>query len=92
MDEICGCIVYYMPRIRGDMNICSRNEFKCIERVQMIIYGSNSNFSCQCLPPCFEVGYAISSTVSRLGYEGFLLRDLRQWNATQEQIRYYTDE
>lgn len=85
---MCGCVVYYMPRIRADINICNRLDFKCIERVQTIIdLGQNSTFSCRCLPACFEVSYASSLAVSRLGYEGFLLRDLRLRNATQDNIR-----
>lgn len=78
-----------MPRIPPDVNICGRNELKCIEMVRLAVeLGQNSTFQCQCLPGCFEIGYSGSLAVSRIGYEGFLLRDLHVHNATQEQIRF----
>lgn len=78
-----------MPRITPDVNICGRNELKCIEMVRLAVeLGQNSTFQCQCLPGCFEIGYSGALAVSRIGFEGFLLRDLHVPNATQEQIRF----
>lgn len=78
MDENCGCAIYYMPRIRPDINICGRNNQKCVAMVRAAIeLGQNKSFVCTCLPACFEVSYANALAISRVGNEKFILRELR---------------
>lgn len=78
MAENCGCAVYYMPRIRADINICGRKDIKCVTMVKAAVeLGQNKSFECNCLPACFEVSYANTLAISRVGNEKFILRDLR---------------
>lgn len=89
MDENCGCVVYYMPRIRPDINICSRKDHKCFNMVRTAVeLGLNQSFVCKCLPACFEVGYGNTLAISRVGNDQFILREMEGLlNGTSEQIR-----
>lgn len=54
----CQCILYYLPNIREDINICGGFERQCVQNVQSMIESkTNSSFMCHCLPSCYAIGY-----------------------------------
>lgn len=73
--EVCGCVLYYMPRVDENTTICNRDDWTCYERIQLAIEtASNDTFRCNCLPGCFEINYYADVSNARLGTEGYLLK------------------
>lgn len=73
--EVCGCVLYYMPRVDENTTICNRDDWTCYERIQLAIEtATNDTFQCNCLPGCFEISYYADVSSARLGTEGFLLK------------------
>ncbi|KAJ6633806.1 Pickpocket protein 28, partial [Pseudolycoriella hygida] len=76
IDEICGCVQFFMPRLNEDTNICNQNDFKCYDELSVAIeLGVNKSFACACLPGCFEINYKPSVFISELGNGSFMMRD-----------------
>lgn len=76
IEETCGCVQFYMPRLNGDTNICNQRDFKCFDELSISIeLGINQSFTCSCLPGCFEINYKPSVYMSELGNGSYLMRD-----------------
>lgn len=57
-DQNCGCIMYYLPRIREDISICGGTDQYCVRNVMRLIESkTNSSFVCNCLPSCYAINY-----------------------------------
>lgn len=57
-DQNCGCIMYYLPIIREDVNICGGADQLCVQNVMhMIESKTNDSFMCNCLPSCYAINY-----------------------------------
>lgn len=57
--ELCGCIIYYLPKISEGIRICSRSDFNCYNRVKTAIErGESDTYQCVCLPACYELNFA----------------------------------
>lgn len=73
--EVCGCVLYYMPRVNDDTSICNRDDWECYEKIKLAIeLATNDTFQCNCLPACFEMGYTADVTAAQLGTDGFFVR------------------
>lgn len=49
----CNCIMYYMPKIYNDVNICGRTDDECISHMRSIQkLKVNQSVDCDCLPSC----------------------------------------
>lgn len=73
--EMCGCVLYYMPRIDENTNICSRDDYTCYNQIKLAIeLAVNETFKCNCLPGCFEINYSADISTARLGTEGFAVQ------------------
>lgn len=57
-ESACGCVRYYMPRLRNDTKICTRQSANCYENIRMDIEKTAVALSCTCLPACFEINYS----------------------------------
>lgn len=73
METECGCTLYYMPRTFNDGSvICNRKKASCYEKVLFNIAHSDTNYSCNCLPACFEINYDRELSSSKLGTGAFI--------------------
>lgn len=73
--EQCGCVLYYMPRVDENTNICNQDDWQCFEAIKLAVeMSSNDTFQCDCLPGCFEINYGADISTARLGTEGFDVR------------------
>lgn len=71
----CGCVLYYMPRINGNTNICNQDDYSCYDGIKFAIEStSNNSFQCNCLPGCFEIGYTADISTARLTDGGYSVR------------------
>lgn len=76
VEEKCGCVQFYMPRVKDDTDICSQKDFRCSEKFSIISeLGTNDSYSCNCLPGCFEISYKPSVYISELGNGSYLMAD-----------------
>ncbi|XP_037040267.1 pickpocket protein 28 [Bradysia coprophila] len=76
VEEKCGCVQFYMPRMKEDTDICSQKDYKCSEKFSIISeLGINQTYSCNCLPGCFEISYKPSVYISELGNGSYLTAD-----------------
>lgn len=76
IEESCGCVLYYMPRISEDSNICSRKDMACVNNVMLLVeLNQNQSFQCSCMPGCFEINYNLNAYTSIIGSGGFFVRD-----------------
>lgn len=70
VSSVCGCVLYYMPRVDENTTICSRDDIECSKELKRTIQmGLNQTFRCDCLPGCFEISYRSEVTTTRLGNE-----------------------
>lgn len=76
IEEICGCVQFFMPRLNDTTNICNQKDFKCYEDLSIAIeLGLNQTFTCTCLPGCFEISYRPSIYISELGTGDYIMQD-----------------
>lgn len=74
----CNCVLYYMPRLYQNINICGPSEFECVKRVNNEIHlKRNSSFECgHCLSGCFALNYNPAfSTAKIFERDSFLLNN-----------------
>lgn len=58
IEEKCGCVVYYMPRLSRHARICGRSDVACYHGViSGIERGERESETCFCLSACFELGF-----------------------------------
>lgn len=74
--EQCGCIMYFMPRIKSDVNICGPKDWKCYEiNKNFIDLSLNSSFMCSCMPGCFGINYDTEISMARMLENGEGIRE-----------------
>lgn len=65
--SICECILYHMPRLFDDINICGRANADCIAHVtREIQLKTNNSFICDCLPGCYAISYEAEISMAPL--------------------------
>lgn len=75
LESVCGCVLYYMPRVNEETTICNRDDWTCYDTIKLAIeLNTNDTYKCSCLPSCFELSYTSSMSNSRLGVGDFTLR------------------
>lgn len=63
-NEICGCVLFWMPRLNST-TICSYySEYRCVEHVENSLH--NSNLTTKCLPDCESISYDAEISMSRI--------------------------
>lgn len=76
VSEYCNCIMYYMPRIAPDLNICGPIDWECFEDVkENIDLGMNHSFTCSCMPACYGITYDTELTMSKLLDNSYSIRE-----------------
>lgn len=76
IEENCGCVQFYMPRLSENTKICNQKDFKCYDKLSTAIKRTfNQTFACACLPGCFEISYKPSVYISELGNGTYLMQD-----------------
>lgn len=72
----CNCIMYYMPRIAPDLNICGPIDWSCYERVKEAMeLNLNDSFACSCMPACYAMGYDTEISISKLLSKSYGIRE-----------------
>lgn len=70
LTNVCGCVLYYMPRVDENTIICSREDIDCSKELKLVIQlGQNATYKCDCLPGCFEISYRADVTTAMLSNE-----------------------
>ncbi|XP_055610822.1 pickpocket protein 28-like [Uranotaenia lowii] len=76
IQENCGCVLYYMPKLTEDVKICSQADAHCYEEIRTsIAFTSNTSLMCTCLPGCFEISYAMDISTADLCVGKFQVRE-----------------
>lgn len=76
IEDRCGCVQFFMPRLNENTNVCNQKDFKCYDELSIAIKRSlNETLTCACLPGCFEISYKPSVYLSELGNGSYLMRD-----------------
>ncbi|XP_055644078.1 pickpocket protein 28 [Toxorhynchites rutilus septentrionalis] len=76
IQENCGCVLYYMPKLREDTKICSKADAGCYEEIKSsIALTANTSLMCSCLPGCFEISYSMYLTTAELCIGKFKIRE-----------------
>lgn len=74
--EICGCILYYLPKIDPNTTICSPAKSKCTQDVQRKMESADENITCEnCAPACYELSYDTVITSTELVNGNFTTRE-----------------
>lgn len=59
IEEECGCVLFYMPRLTRQTKICTRLLSSCYNPLRISLEnGINSKYQCTCYPPCDEINYS----------------------------------
>lgn len=91
--HICGCVLYYMPRINENTRICSQADELCYESAKLTIeVGANKTLRCHCQPGCFEISYTSEISAARLGTEGFSVRQKLISNTRADYVVYVSEK
>lgn len=76
IQEACGCVLYYMPKISNETSICNRDDYECYkDMIRAIELTQNDTYSCKCLPGCFELSYNSEVSIARLGTDNFYTKN-----------------
>lgn len=76
IEEVCGCVIYYMPRINVNTKICNRAESKCYNPIRISIErGDNTQYRCKCMPGCDELNYFGEQSSAPLETTNFFQKD-----------------
>lgn len=63
IENECGCVLYYMPRLNHNSKICNRGNYRCYNPLRISLErGDNAKYNCHCYPACDEISY--SGTIS----------------------------
>lgn len=71
--KTCGCVLFYMPRLHEDTEICGHDRMPCAQTMKLAIERvDNHTFTCDCLPGCIEINYKADVSTAKLG-QNFLM-------------------
>lgn len=88
IEQVCGCVQYFMPQTHADTTICSHKDSECYEEVSLAIdLALNATFACSCLPGCFEIYYKPSMYTSTLGTGKFTMRNKFLNNVEEQELK-----
>ncbi|XP_030380834.1 pickpocket protein 28 [Scaptodrosophila lebanonensis] len=62
----CGCISFYMPRVRGNDPICSIRKSPCVESVRLHTVAAVESCLDDCLPSCFDLTYNMMTSYAKI--------------------------
>ncbi|XP_031626188.1 pickpocket protein 28-like [Contarinia nasturtii] len=87
VEQVCGCVQYFMPMITQNTKVCNRAESKCYNSVRLSLErGDNAKYTCACLPGCDELSFTGEISSATLTKTNFQLENHLQ-NFTDEVIR-----
>ncbi|XP_065076029.1 pickpocket protein 28 [Ochlerotatus camptorhynchus] len=76
IQENCGCVLYYMPKLKEDTKICSKGDAACYEKIRSsIALTANTTLICSCLPGCSEIAYTMDLSTADLCVGRFKVRE-----------------
>ncbi|XP_058817822.1 pickpocket protein 28 [Topomyia yanbarensis] len=76
IQENCGCVLYYMPKLQEDTKICGKADAGCYEEIRSsIAFTANTSLMCSCLPGCFEISYSSDLSTAQLCVGKFKVRE-----------------
>lgn len=56
--ENCNCIMFYMPRIANNLNVCGHADNECVAKLRIDRFQKrNKSLDCDCLPGCDSIEY-----------------------------------
>lgn len=59
MEQECGCVMYYMPRLNQNGKICTRANFDCYNPLRISLErGENAKYQCSCYPACDSLSFS----------------------------------
>lgn len=59
IEEECGCVIFYMPRLHQHSRICTRASSDCYNPLRISLEnGKHPKYKCLCYPPCDEIKYS----------------------------------
>lgn len=59
MEQECGCVMYYMPRLNQNSKICTRANYECYNPLRISLERrENSKYDCSCYPSCNSISYS----------------------------------
>lgn len=88
MESVCGCVIYYMPRLQQNTRTCSHADSKCYNPLRISIERSeNSDYECSCLPACDELSYTGEVSTATLAKDHFAAKTVFS-NFSTEAIMY----
>lgn len=88
----CNCILYHQPQFSDDITICGRSDFPCVKNIaRQLRVQSNSTFSCDCMPGCFEFKYDADITMAPLLPQSRALNGLSDSDVSIVHVFYKTN-
>lgn len=58
IEEVCGCVIYYLPRFNQHTKICNRAESSCYNKVRIAMErGDDLDHKCDCNAGCDELNF-----------------------------------
>lgn len=84
LSSVCGCVLYYMPRVDENTVVCSRDDIDCSNELKLVIQlGLNATYRCECLPGCFEISYRADVTTALLSNEFRVPQVMLNWHSSE---------
>lgn len=84
IEQQCGCVLHYLPRLDKYTKICSLQDAHCYDRISLAIDSLYYDaFHCQCLPGCFAMNYRPEISMTRFNVTGLIEEPaMLKYNAT----------
>ncbi|KAH8291565.1 hypothetical protein KR018_000846 [Drosophila ironensis] len=80
----CGCVAFYMPRLKRNDTVCPVGQRDCVELVRLRTIGAVESCLDICLPSCFDLSFSLTAYSTKISYQGFeQLQPNGRWNFTE---------
>lgn len=88
MLDQCKCIPYHMPHLFANATVCSIRHFDCLVAAEKDI-SDPKRLDCKakCLSSCNDISYFPQAFITRLGNEGFGIRNPYFRNMSTEKLK-----
>ncbi|KAH8344719.1 hypothetical protein KR067_004836 [Drosophila pandora] len=83
----CGCVAFYMPRLKWNDTICPVGKRSCVELVRLRTIEAVESCLEECLPSCFDLSFSITAYSTKIAFGGFnQIHPNSHWNFSEKYV------
>lgn len=87
IEDKCGCVIFYMPRLSPQTKICGRVDVSCYRDVKLSVEKGELTKNCYCLPACSELSFTGTTSSAPIVSNLIYSNDAMLKNFTNDKLR-----